>query len=149
MLSIGQVAERSGLAVSAVRFYADRGLVRAERGPNGRRSFRPEVLRRIGFVQVAQRVGLTLDEIAEALADLPQDHAPTAEEWAERSVRWRALLDERIRLLEALRAGLDDCIGCGCLSLEHCNLRNPGDELASLGPGPRLVVEATGDPHDD
>lgn len=143
-LSIGVVADRAGMAVSAVRFYADRGLVQAQRGPNGRRSFRPDVLRRLGFIHAAQVVGLSLDQIAEALATLPADHAPTPEEWAHLSADWRPMLDERIRLLESLRDRLDDCIGCGCLSLEACNLRNPGDELAALGTGPRRLIAGSG-----
>ncbi len=144
-LAIGTVAERAGLAVSAVRFYADRGLIAAERGANGRRSFRPQVLRRLGFIQVAQVVGLSLDDIADALATLPDDHAPTPDEWAALSSQWRPLLDERIRLLTALRDKLDDCIGCGCLSLEACRLRNPDDALAAEGSGPRRLVAGSGE----
>lgn len=141
-LAIGEVASRAGIAVSAVRFYADRGLIRATRGSGGRREFDAHVLRRIGFVQVAQRVGLTLDEIEAALDGLPTDHAPTPDEWAELASTWRPLLDHRIRLLEALRDNLDGCIGCGCLSLDACNLRNPDDEVAVRGAGPRHLLES-------
>lgn len=139
-LSIGEVAARAGIAVSAVRYYADRGLIAAHRTAGGKRWFEGQVLRRVGFIQAAQRVGLTLDEVAAALAELPVDHAPTPQEWAQLSAGWRPMLDERIRLLEALRDNLDDCIGCGCLSLDACNLRNPGDELAQAGSGPQRLL---------
>lgn len=141
-LSIGEVAARAGIAVSAVRFYADKGLVEAHRTAGGQREFDSHVLRRIGFIHVAQRVGLSLDEVAGALADLPTHHAPTADEWAAIAATWRPIIDERIRLLAALRDNLDGCIGCGCLSLDACNLRNPADEVATRGPGPRHLIES-------
>src|SRR5215472_12772605 len=115
-LTIGEVASRTGLAPSALRFYERRGLIAATRTPSGQRRFRRDVLRRVAFVRVAQRVGLSLEEIEEALAWLPADRAPNREEWARLSRRWRDRLDERIRLLEGLRHGLTECIGCGCLS---------------------------------
>ena len=139
-LAIGEVAERSGLAVSAIRFYEDRGLVVSKRTAGGQRRFRRDVLRRLAFIQAAQRVGLTLDEIGAALGVLPDDAGPTAPEWRELSASWRPLLDERIALLTALRDQLDHCIGCGCLSLDRCRLSNPGDRAARLGPGARYLL---------
>ena len=139
-LSIGAVAERAGMAVSAVRFYEDRGLIEAVRSPGGARRFRRDVLRRLAFIQVAQKLGLTLAEITDALDELPAHAAPTSEEWRELSQSWRPLLDERIKTLERLRDKLDGCIGCGCLSLEHCRLYNSDDRAASLGPGPRYLL---------
>ncbi|MEW6154349.1 MAG: redox-sensitive transcriptional activator SoxR [Actinomycetota bacterium] len=139
-LAIGAVAERAGMAVSALRFYEDRGLIRSNRSAGGKRHYPRHVLRRLAFIQAAQRVGLSLDEIGRALATLPADHGPTAAEWNRLSASWRPLVDERIRLLEALRDDLDGCIGCGCLSLESCRLRNPGDAAASQGPGPRYLL---------
>ena len=140
LLSVGEVAERAGLAASAVRFYEAQGLIGAERSDSGHRRFRRDVLRRLAFIRVAQRVGLTLEEIAEALAGLPQERAPTKAEWSRLSRGWRARLDERIALLEGLRDGLTSCIGCGCLSLRTCALSNPDDWAASLGPGPRYLL---------
>ena len=139
-LAIGEVAERSGLAVSAIRFYEDKNLIVATRTAGGQRRFRRDVLRRLAFIQAAQRVGLTLDEIGAALDSLPADAGPTGPEWRELSARWRPLIDERIALLEALRDQLDHCIGCGCLSLHHCRLSNPGDRAARLGAGARYLL---------
>jgi MerR family redox-sensitive transcriptional activator SoxR len=139
-LAIGAVADRSGMAPSAIRFYEDRGLIGSTRSDGGQRRFRRDVLRRLAFIQVAQRVGLSLDEIGEALATLPADAAPTGPEWARLSSSWRPMLDERIRLMEALRDTLDGCIGCGCLSLERCRLRNPHDRAGNLGSGPRFLL---------
>ena len=139
-LAIGEVSERSGLAVSAIRFYEDKGLITSTRTPGGQRRFRRDVLRRLAFIQAAQRVGLTLDEIAGAMATLPADAGPTGPEWKELSESWRPLLDERIELLLALRDQLDHCIGCGCLSLERCQLSNPGDRAARLGAGARYLL---------
>ena len=139
-LTIGEVSERSGLAVSAIRFYEDKGLITSTRTPGGQRRFRRDVLRRLAFIQAAQRVGLTLDDIGAALAALPGDGAPTGGQWNELSSSWRPLLDERIELLKSLRDQLDHCIGCGCLSLERCRLSNPGDRAARLGPGARYLL---------
>lgn len=139
-LGIGAVAERSGLAVSAIRFYEDKGLIASTRTDGGQRRFRRDVLRRLAFIQVAQRVGLSLDEIGQALSTLPAEVGPTGAEWAELSSSWRPLLDERIRLLQSLRDDLDGCIGCGCLSLERCRLRNPADRARELGSGPRYLL---------
>jgi MerR family transcriptional regulator, redox-sensitive transcriptional activator SoxR len=139
-LSIGAVAERSGISVSALRFYEGRGLIEATRTAGGQRRYRRDALRRLAFIQVAQRVGLTLDQIGDALATLPSGEGPSAADWQRLSAAWRPLLDEKIRLLEGLRDDLDGCIGCGCLSLQHCRLRNPMDRAAGLGTGPRYLL---------
>ena len=140
-LSIGVVATRAGVSVPALRFYEDRGLITSTRTPGGRRQYPRHVLRRLAFVQAAQRVGLSLDEIGKALATLPAHRGPTAKEWQRLSASWRPLLDARIRLLQGLRDDLDGCIGCGCLSLESCRLRNPGDAASSMGAGPRYLID--------
>ena len=140
LLTIGEVAERSGMATSALRFYEQRGLVHAERTPGGQRRFRREVLRRIAFVRIAQRVGLSLEEIVVALDGLPADRAPSSQDWQRLTRGWRDRLDQRIALLEALRSGLTSCIGCGCLSLRTCALSNPDDVAAALGGGPRYLM---------
>jgi MerR family transcriptional regulator, redox-sensitive transcriptional activator SoxR len=140
LLPIGQVAARSGLATSAIRFYEAEGLIRAERTEHGSRVFTRHVLRRLAAIRAGQRVGLTLDEIADALAVLPGDRAPTKAEWARLSQRWRAHLDARIGDLEALRDTLTDCIGCGCLSLASCGLSNPQDAAAARGAGARYLL---------
>ena len=127
VLSIGEVAERTGVAVSALRFYEAEGMVSSTRSPGGQRRFPRDVLRRVAFIRVAQRVGLTLDEIREALATLPQQRTPTAADWSRLSRAWKSRLDERIRLLESVRDELSSCIGCGCLSLQACKLYNPDD----------------------
>ena len=136
LLTIGEVAERSGMAASAIRFYDRQGLIHAERTPSGQRRFRRDVLRRIACIRIAQRVGLSLDEIVTALADLPVDRAPNSQDWQRITRGWCDRLDQRIALLEALRGGLTSCIGCGCLSLRTCALSNPGDLASALGPGP-------------
>src|SRR6476619_5277994 len=136
-LTIGEVARRSGVASSALRFYEERGLITSERAGSGHRRFPRHVLRRVAFIVFAQRVGLTLDEINVELARLPADRAPTRQEWSKLSSGWSARIDARMADLERLKRGLGDCIGCGCLSLDRCPLANPGDQAASLGPGPR------------
>ena len=140
LLTIGEVAARTGLAASAIRFYERQGLVDAERTEGGQRRFRRDVLRRIAFIRIAQRVGLSLEEIVSALAELPADHAPSRNDWQRLARGWRERLDERIVLLEALRTGLTSCIGCGCLSLRTCALSNPDDRASSLGPGPGYLM---------
>jgi MerR family transcriptional regulator, redox-sensitive transcriptional activator SoxR len=137
-LAIGDVAARSGVAPSALRFYESQGLIRADRTSGGQRRYRRDVLRRVAFIRAAQRVGLSLAEITEALSDLPSGRTPTRADWARLSRHWRERLDERIRLLTELRDDLTSCIGCGCLSLRRCALYNPADQAAELGPGPRL-----------
>ncbi len=139
-LTIGDVARRSGVATSALRFYAERGLITSERAGSGHRRFPRAVLRRIAFIVFAQRVGLTLDEIGAELAVLPPDRAPNRRDWARLSRPWSARIDERIAELERLKLGLTECIGCGCLSLDRCRLANPGDRAARNGPGPRYWI---------
>src|ERR1700704_3765999 len=136
-LTISEVARRSGVAASALRFYEERGLVRSERAGSGHRRYPRAVLRRIAFIVFAQRIGLSLEEIGGELSRLPPDRAPTRDDWSLLSRAWTARIDERIAELHRLRAGLTECIGCGCLSLERCQLSNPGDRAARLGPGPR------------
>jgi len=145
-LTIGELSARSGVATSALRFYGDLGLLRAERTAGGHRMYPRHALRRVSFIRIAQRMGLSLDEIGEALAVLPVDRAPTKAEWAKISRSWRARLDERIATLEGLRDDLTGCIGCGCLSLRGCRLSNPDDAAAALGTGPRFLL---GDDPDD
>jgi MerR family redox-sensitive transcriptional activator SoxR len=139
-LTIGEVSKRSGVAASALRFYEDRGLIASERAGSGHRRYPRAVLRRIAFIVFAQRIGLTLDEIGAELAKLPPDRAPNRRDWSKLSGGWTARIDERIAELERLRAGLTECIGCGCLSLERCQLANPGDRAAGTGPGPRYWI---------
>ncbi len=141
MLTIGEVAERSGLAASAIRFYERQGLVQASRTESGQRRFRRDVLRRIAFIRIAQRVGLTLEEIVTALAELPVDHAPTRRDWERLTAGWQDRIEQRITLLEALKSGLSACIGCGCLSLRTCALANPDDVAATLGSGPQYLMD--------
>jgi len=139
-LTIGQLSVRSGVATSALRYYERLGLIRAGRtGGNQRRYDRSE-LRRVAFIRIAQRVGVSLDEIGEALAELPEARTPTRADWARLSAHWRRRLDERIALLERLRDRLDGCIGCGCLSLQRCRISNPEDTLAADGPGPHYLL---------
>ena len=137
LLTIGETAKRSGVAASALRFYEDRGLITSERAGSGHRRYPRPVLRRIAFIVFAQRIGLRLDEIGAELAKLPPNHAPTRRDWSHLSATWSTRIDERIAELERLKAGLTECIGCGCLSLDRCKLANPGDRAASLGAGPR------------
>lgn len=138
-LTIGQLADRSGVATSAIRFYESRGLLSAERTTGNQRRYAPSALRRIAFIRTAQRIGLTLEEIGEALATLPDGRTPTTSDWHRLSKAWRPRLDEQIRRIELLRDRLDRCIGCGCLSLRSCALTNPHDEMAAEGPGAILL----------
>jgi MerR family redox-sensitive transcriptional activator SoxR len=140
LLTIGEVARRSGVAASALRFYEQRGLIKSRRAGSGHRRYPRPVLRRIAFIVYAQRVGLTLDEIAAELARLPEDHAPSRRDWARLSTRWSRRIDERIAELQRLKIGLTECIGCGCLSLDRCRLANPDDRAAAGGPGPRYWI---------
>jgi MerR family transcriptional regulator, redox-sensitive transcriptional activator SoxR len=139
-MTIGEVASRSGVAASALRFYEERGLIRSERAGSGHRRYPRPVLRRIAFIVFAQRIGLTLDEIGGELAKLPPDRAPTRRDWSRLSSGWTARIDERIAELQRLKVGLTECIGCGCLSLDRCQLANPEDRAGRLGPGPRYWV---------
>jgi MerR family redox-sensitive transcriptional activator SoxR len=140
LLTIGEVARRSGVAASALRFYEERGLIGSERAGSGHRRYARPVLRRIAFVVFAQRVGLTLEEIGHELGKLPPDRAPARDDWSRLSSTWTERIDARIAELRRLRAGLTECIGCGCLSLDRCQLSNPGDRAAYLGPGPRYWI---------
>lgn len=140
LMTIGDLARRTGLSVSAIRFYEGRGLVSAVRTSGNQRRFLRADIRRLSFALAAQRLGLSLGEIEAELATLPQGRAPTQKDWREISARIRARLDERIGALERMRDKLDGCIGCGCLSLESCALYNPDDRAAALGPGPRHIL---------
>ena len=140
LLTIGEVARRSGVAASALRFYEERELIGSVRAPSGHRRYPRAVLRRIAFIIFAQRIGLTLEEIARQLARLPEGRAPTRREWQALSSAWTARIDARIAELERLRDSLDSCIGCGCLSLDRCRLANPGDRAAERGAGPRYWI---------
>jgi MerR family transcriptional regulator, redox-sensitive transcriptional activator SoxR len=134
-LTIGHLAERAGVATSAIRFYESKGLISSVRTTGNQRRYEAPTLRRIAFIRTAQRVGLTLEEIGEALATLPDGRTPTKSDWHRLSKAWRPRLDEQIERIERLRDRLDSCIGCGCLSLKTCALSNPGDVVAERGPG--------------
>jgi MerR family redox-sensitive transcriptional activator SoxR len=139
LLTIGELAQRSGFATSAVRFYDKEGLVPAERTSGNQRRYPRSALRRLAFIRAAQNVGVPLAEIRSALAELPETRTPTRADWARLSRAWRSRLDEQIAGLTALRDNLDSCIGCGCLSLQRCALYNPGDVVAANGPGARRL----------
>lgn len=139
-LTIGELAARSGVAPSALRYYERLGLIRAGRTTGNQRRYERAELRRLAFIRIAQQVGVSLEEIKDALAALPEERTPTKADWARLSARWKHRLQERIELLERLRDQLSGCIGCGCLSLSRCRLYNPGDELATEGPGPRRLI---------
>lgn len=138
-LTVGEVAARSGVAVSTLHFYEAQGLIRSWRNRGNQRRYARDVLRRVAVIKVAQRTGISLAVIRDALKTLPSGRTPTTEDWKKLSVKWRADLDDRIQRLTRLRDRLDGCIGCGCLSLGVCPLRNPCDRLAKQGPGPQLL----------
>jgi len=140
-LSIGELSDRSGVTTSALRFYEAEGLIHAERSPGGQRRYHRDALRRVAFVRIAQQVGLSLEEIREALATLPESRTPTQKDWERLSASWRPRIDAQIRVLERLRDRLSACIGCGCLSLRVCHLVNADDRAGERGPGPRYVLE--------
>lgn len=142
LLTIGEVARRSGFAASAIRYYDSQGLIAACRTSGGQRAFERGVLRRLAFIRAASNVGLTLDEIRAELERLPAGRTPTKADWLRMSGHWRTRLDEQIAALERLRDGLDSCIGCGCLSLKHCGIANPGDVAAPGGPGAAYLPRA-------
>ena len=144
LLTIGEVARRSGVAASALRFYDERGLIASERAGSGHRRYPRSALRRIAFIVFAQRVGLTLDEIGAELAKLPAGRAPGRADWAALTSTWTLRIDARIAELERLRDGLTDCIGCGCLSLGSCPMANPDDRAARSGPGPLAWRDSRG-----
>ena len=140
LLTISEVSRRSGVAASALRFYEEKGLIQSQRAGSGHRRYPRAVLRRIAFIVFAQRIGMTLDEVAVELAKLPEGRIPEGKDWAKLSSSWTGRIDQGIAELQRLRAGLTGCIGCGCLSLDKCQLTNPGDRAARLGPGPRFWV---------
>jgi MerR family transcriptional regulator, redox-sensitive transcriptional activator SoxR len=140
LLMISEVSRRSGVAASALRFYEERGLIKSERAGSGHRRYQRAVLRRIAFIVFAQRVGLTLEEVGTELAKLPHNRVPERADWAKLSRSWTSRIDERIAELERLRSGLTQCIGCGCLSLNQCQLSNPGDRAGRRGAGPRYWI---------
>ena len=139
-LSIGVLADRTGLAVSAIRYYEEQGLVHPWRNSGVQRRFHRADIRRLSFIMIAQQFGFSLPQIREQLDQLPGGRTPTAEDWAKMSVAFRGHLDERIAVLQKLRDELDGCIGCGCLSLSQCRLYNPDDRAAAKGPGPRYLM---------
>lgn len=141
LLTIGELAGRTGVATSALRFYEARGLIHSRRTAAGHRRFPRATARRVAFVVFAQRIGFSLDEIRVELGKLPADRAPTREEWGRLSGTWQARIDRRIAELERLKTGLTGCIGCGCLSLDRCAVLNPDDRVARQGPGPRFWIE--------
>ena len=140
LVTIGEMASRTGVAQSALRYYERLGLIHSTRTSGNQRRYPRSMIRRVSFIRIAQRVGLSLEEIREALATLPENRTPTVADWARLSRSWRKRLDRQITLLQRLRDNLDGCIGCGCLSLKKCNLYNPNDVLAELGPGPQNLL---------
>jgi MerR family redox-sensitive transcriptional activator SoxR len=140
-ITIGALAERTGVAPSALRFYEAEGLIHANRSSGGQRRYARATVRRVSFIRVAQQVGLRLDEIREALASLPDNRTPNEKDWERLSRSWTPRLDAQIAMLERLRDRLQSCIGCGCLSLRVCHMLNPGDEAAQRGPGPRYILD--------
>jgi MerR family transcriptional regulator, redox-sensitive transcriptional activator SoxR len=143
LLTIGEVSQRSGVASSALRFYEDRGLIQSERAGSGHRRYPRSVLRRIAFIVFAQKIGMSLEEAGKELNRLPARRVPEGEDWAKLAGNWTRRIDERIAELERLRASLSSCIGCGCLSMSHCQLANPGDRAGGFGAGPRYWIADT------
>jgi MerR family transcriptional regulator, redox-sensitive transcriptional activator SoxR len=143
-LTVGELAQRSGIAVSAIHFYEAKGLITGWRSAGNQRRYSRDILRRVAVIKVAQRIGIPLTTIREALRQLPEDRTPTKKDWAKLSAAWAKSLNGRIEKLVRLRDSLSECIGCGCLSLKVCPLRNPMDELSSEGPGPRLLDPGNG-----
>jgi MerR family redox-sensitive transcriptional activator SoxR len=143
-LTIGDFAARAGVAPSALRYYERQGLIRSGRTGGNQRRYERSELRRVAFIKIAQQVGVTLDEIREALAALPENRTPTKADWTRLSAHWRRKLEARITLMERLRDELTGCIGCGCLSMQRCNLINPRDRLAARGAGPQMLINPPG-----
>jgi MerR family redox-sensitive transcriptional activator SoxR len=144
-LTTGELSDRSGVAPSALRFYEAEGLIHATRTAGGQRRYARDELRRVAFIRIAQQVGLTLEEIRTTMATLPEHRVPTNEDWERLSSAWRPRLDAQIEYLELLKDRLTGCIGCGCLSLKHCHLLNPGDQAGTSGAGPRYALPPTSD----
>jgi MerR family redox-sensitive transcriptional activator SoxR len=140
-LTVGQLAARSGVAVSALRFYERRKLISSRRTSGNQRRYRRETLRRVALIRIAQRVGIPLAEVSAALAELPDGRTPSRHDWERLARRWQAELDTRIRHLQQLRDDFTDCVGCGCLSIDRCRLANPFDQLARQGQGPRRLLD--------
>ena len=140
-LTIGALGERTGVATSALRFYEAEELIHATRTPGGQRRYSRDTLRRVSFIRIAQQVGLSLDEIRDALHSLPERRTPNEKDWHRLSASWRPRLDAQIAMLERLRDRLDGCIGCGCLSMRLCKIVNPDDQVAVRGPGPRYILD--------
>jgi MerR family redox-sensitive transcriptional activator SoxR len=140
VLTIGEVAERSGVATSALRFYEEQGLIASERTDAGHRRYPRAIIRRVAFIVFAQKIGLTLEEIRVELTRLPRNRAPDRADWGKLSAGWTKRIDERIAELERMKSGLTECIGCGCLSLDRCRFANPADRAARGGPGPRFWI---------
>lgn len=147
-ITIGELAARSGIATSALRFYEERGLIHAERSAGGQRRYARSTLRRVAFIRIARQIGLSLDEIGQALGKLPDERTPTKADWARLSRAWRGRIDDQIATLQRLRDDLTGCIGCGCLSLQRCRLSNPQDVVASTGTGPRYLLGEDAPPAD-
>lgn len=140
-LTIGALSKRTGVAASALRFYETKGLIHATRSSGGQRQYARSTIRRISFIRIAQQVGLSLDEVCSALNSLPENRTPNGQDWRHLSTSWRPRIDAQIALLERLRDRLDSCIGCGCLSMETCNLLNPDDIAAGRGAGPQYLLD--------
>ncbi|MGH3932639.1 MAG: redox-sensitive transcriptional activator SoxR [Pseudonocardiaceae bacterium] len=140
-LTVGQLAQRSGTTVSALHFYERQNLITSWRTSGNQRRYHRDTLRRVALIRIAQRVGISLADIREALATLPDNRVPNRRDWQRMSQRWRDDLNERIRLLEQLRDDFTDCVGCGCMSIDRCALANPYDELGADGPGPRRLLD--------
>jgi len=140
VLTIGEVAERSGVATSALRFYEEQGLIASERTDSGHRRYPRAIIRRVAFIVFAQKIGLSLEEIRVELARLPRNRAPDRADWGKLSAGWTKRIDERIAELERMKSTLTECIGCGCLSLDRCRFANPGDRAGRRGSGPRFWI---------
>jgi len=145
-LTVGQLAERSGVAISALHFYERQNLIISRRTSGNQRRYQRDTLRRVAMIRIAQRVGIPLAEVAGVLALLPGNRTPNRQDWERISESWQAELDRRIVQLEQLRDDFKDCVGCGCLSLDRCGLANPYDVLATKGPGPQRLQDPTGNP---
>lgn len=140
-LTVGELAARSGVAISALHFYERKGLISSRRTPGNQRRYRRDTLRRVALIRIAQRVGIPLSDVRAALAELPNGRTPNRDDWQRLSQRWQAELDQRIRHLQQLRDDFTGCIGCGCLSIDICVLANPHDELGQQGAGPRRLLD--------